>query len=270
MSNLKKTKSFKESLSDISESTKISLQNFSDSTKPFLNNFSDSTKTSLQHLSNSTKNSLQNLSTTTKPYLNNLSDSTKSSFQNLSTTTKPYLNNISTTTKNSISNISEYSKQQLKSRNFEDTILSPKNFQKNSKNLVDSDDEETEKFVKGENIFKKTGCNHFYPNNLNPIQKSKELKVCVCTWNAGSSFSASIGPWIFSHEDCDIYAIGLQEVDMTVKTIIKNESECLNKWDEHFDFHSKKYSKLISQQLVGLYHVLYIKKEHLSSISKGF
>jgi hypothetical protein len=98
----------------------------------------------------------------------------------------------------------------------------------------------------------------------------KELKVCVCTWNVGSSFSASIGPWIFSHEDCDIYAIGLQEVDMTVKTIIKNESGCLNKWDEHFDFHSKKYSKLISQQLVGLYNVLYIKKEHLSAISKGF
>ena len=95
------------------------------------------------------------------------------------------------------------------------------------------------------------------------------LIISICTWNVGESYSQTVGKWIFSFENSDIYAIGFQEVDMTLPTIVTNKSEYKLIWDEHFDFYidKEKYTKIISHQLVGMYSIICIKNEHLPYIS---
>eukprot|EP01080_Neovahlkampfia_damariscottae_P012571 gene12571-6391_t len=255
---LKKSRSFdasaskelREQISNLSLTTKNSFDNFKRSTKPVLS---------------STKNSLSNFSDSTKTSFSNFSDSTKLTLSN----TKTSLTQFSGATKNSISNYSK--KNLISAKNVEDLVLvsNLKNTISKSmkKKSEDSDDEE----MSPETILRKVGCEVFYPEKFIKPKQVKEIQVCICTWNVGESYSASIGQWVFKdHPDFDIYSIGLQEVDMSVKTIIKNDSSNKTKWDQHFDYQidSKKYTKLISQQLVGLYHVIYIKKEHLQQISK--
>jgi hypothetical protein len=67
-----------------------------------------------------------------------------------------------------------------------------------------------------ENIFdkikkKKTRKRNLF-NQLSPYPetpKVENLKVSLCTWNVAEENSKSIGEWIFSHGDSDIYVIGL-------------------------------------------------------------
>jgi hypothetical protein len=104
------------------------------------------------------------------------------------------------------------------------------------------------------------------------IKKEVELKVVVCTFNVAESISDTVGTWIISHP-ADIYAIGLQEVDMSASTLVKNTSDALKLWDDHFETcfeneHFKNYKKVSSQQFVGMYHAIYIHKDHYEHLSE--
>eukprot|EP01080_Neovahlkampfia_damariscottae_P009010 gene9010-1109_t len=101
---------------------------------------------------------------------------------------------------------------------------------------------------------------------------NKELSVVICTFNVAEGTSESIGPWVASH-DADIYAIGLQEVDMSAKAFIS--STTIKNWDDHFtkSFESqyfKGYKKVASEQFVGMYHAIYIHKEHYKNLSNVY
>jgi hypothetical protein len=112
------------------------------------------------------------------------------------------------------------------------------------------------------------------PNFFNQVvDKDVELKVVVCTFNVAESISETIGTWIVSHP-ADIYAIGLQEVDMSATTLVKNTSDSLKVWDDHFESsfdnqHFKKFKKISSQQFVGMYHAIYVHKDHYENLNEG-
>eukprot|EP01080_Neovahlkampfia_damariscottae_P009143 gene9143-1231_t len=131
-----------------------------------------------------------------------------------------------------------------------------------------------------ENIYKKPNSKKLRRKNVvsenSPVPSDDEFElnidnliVSICTWNVGESYSQTVGKWIFSHQDSDIYAVGFQEVDMTLPTIVTNKSDYKLIWDEHFDFYidKEKYTKIISHQLVGLYSIICIKNEHVPFIS---
>jgi hypothetical protein len=180
----------------------------------------------------------------------------------------------------SINNMSNYLKKQyysFQSNDNEIIIQSPK--KKDDSILVVNDEffekEEEKKSKKYEIISKKQGVLKLNTNPFSSLTNEKKkissLKVVTCTWNVGEGYSVSIAPWILSigGVDADIYAIGFQEVDMSLYSIVNNHSKALKSWDEHFSYHFNpgSYKKVISQQLVGMYHVLYIKNEHFNSLS---
>eukprot|EP01080_Neovahlkampfia_damariscottae_P004064 gene4064-7353_t len=100
-----------------------------------------------------------------------------------------------------------------------------------------------------------------------------ELKVIVGTWNVAEEIEAnSLSKWLQKDQiDADIYAIGLQEIDMSAVTLIKSQSEVSAAWDIILASSiGIKYVKISSHQLVGLYHCIYIRKELFPSLSTIF
>eukprot|EP01080_Neovahlkampfia_damariscottae_P003348 gene3348-5895_t len=110
-------------------------------------------------------------------------------------------------------------------------------------------------------------------SNMNSKDIGKNLKVVICTWNVGEGYSVSIAPWILKNSikerEGDIYVIGFQEVDMSLYSIVKSQSKAMKTWDDHFSNHfsPNKFKKIISQQLVGMYHIMYVKNEHFNGLS---
>eukprot|EP01080_Neovahlkampfia_damariscottae_P009009 gene9009-1108_t len=112
------------------------------------------------------------------------------------------------------------------------------------------------------------------PNSIKINSKNNpELKIAICTFNVAEAYSDTIGPWIASHK-ADIYAIGLQEIDMSPKAFVK-KSQAIENWDEHFkksfEFQNfKDYKKVVSEQFVGMYHCIFIHKDHYKFLSNGY
>ena len=113
-------------------------------------------------------------------------------------------------------------------------------------------------------VIRKTGVIDFNPSSLpNSNHKMKELNVVVCTWNCAENFSPDIGNWI-KKQDGDIFIIGFQEIDMSVTSLVKEQSQASLDWDLIFEtvFKEEKYQKVVSNQLVGLYHIIFIKNDY--------
>jgi endonuclease/exonuclease/phosphatase family metal-dependent hydrolase len=113
-------------------------------------------------------------------------------------------------------------------------------------------------------INRKTGVIEFNPSALPSSENHvKELSIVICTWNCAEGISEDIGPWI-KKQDADIFVIGLQEVDMSMAAMVKEQTQAYHDWNEHFEkvFDQEEYQKIVSIQLVGLYHIIFIKKEY--------
>eukprot|EP01080_Neovahlkampfia_damariscottae_P001511 gene1511-12637_t len=122
----------------------------------------------------------------------------------------------------------------------------------------------TSSFVSEKSVVRKVGLIDFNPASLpNSLHKIKELKVVICTWNCAENFSPDIGNWI-QKQDGDLFVIGFQEIDMSVTAMVKEQSQASLDWDLILDtvFTEEKYQKVVSQQLVGLYHIIFVKKEY--------
>jgi len=91
------------------------------------------------------------------------------------------------------------------------------------------------------------------------------IKVLIGSWNvAEKQPKETLDKWLHLEENPDIIAIGLQEIDMSALTVvIKEESNAGAFWDLFIQngIDTKKYQRVFSQQLVGIYHILFIKKE---------
>lgn len=93
----------------------------------------------------------------------------------------------------------------------------------------------------------------------------EKIKVLIGSWNvAEKTPKETITKWLhLDKEEPDIIAIGLQEIDMSALTVvIKEESGAGAFWDLYIQNGiDKRYIRVFSQQLVGIYHILFIKKE---------
>lgn len=101
--------------------------------------------------------------------------------------------------------------------------------------------------------------------------ESKKLNVVIITWNVGQKIpQKSLNELLHLKDvDADIYAIGLQEIDMSATAMLKEETEQGIAWDSLITsvIDSKKYEKISSKQLVGIYNCVFIKKQHLEYVS---
>jgi phosphatidylinositol-bisphosphatase len=102
----------------------------------------------------------------------------------------------------------------------------------------------------------------------------KEFKVVVATWNVNSKApKKSLRAWLqLDKYEADIYAIGLQEIDMTAGALLKEETDqgtaWTNRFDETFGATKSKYCQIKARQLVGIYHAIYIKERYSNHVSE--
>jgi phosphatidylinositol-bisphosphatase len=100
--------------------------------------------------------------------------------------------------------------------------------------------------------------------------ESRTLTFVVGTWNVNSKFpppNTTVASWLrLSEHEADIYAIGLQEIDMTAGALLAEETKISEKWTvlltNTIQQCTNKYYTLVSRQLVGIYLILFIKEEH--------
>ncbi|KAL0489635.1 synaptojanin [Acrasis kona] len=71
---------------------------------------------------------------------------------------------------------------------------------------------------------------------------------------------------IEKHGEADIYAIGLQEIDMSAKAMLKEETEQMWKWEHTlhavFETTENKYKQICMIQLVGICLVIFVRRDH--------
>eukprot|EP01080_Neovahlkampfia_damariscottae_P008988 gene8988-1087_t len=128
-----------------------------------------------------------------------------------------------------------------------------------------------------EQLFHKTGKIKIQEEEISMLldpfaEEQKKLKIVACTFNVAEGISETVGDWIASNP-ADIYTIGLQEIDMSAKTIVSAKSDACKNWDKIFQNTFEKngeFKKIISEQLVGMYHCLYIHKSHYQKIENAY
>jgi hypothetical protein len=84
------------------------------------------------------------------------------------------------------------------------------------------------------------------------ISEIKELKLSIGTYNVAENIpKKSLSKWLNFDEDIDIFVIGLQEIEMTAKSIINQETKVSADWNNEFDKlfqnHSEKYEKVFNK-----------------------
>jgi hypothetical protein len=107
----------------------------------------------------------------------------------------------------------------------------------------------------------------------NDYTDKQTLKVVIGTWNVGEEVEVnSLSNWLHIGEfEADIYAVSLQEIDMSPVTLFKEQSEVSAAWDIILATAiGNKYEKISSHQLVGLYHCMYIKKEYFPHLQNVY
>jgi inositol polyphosphate 5-phosphatase INPP5B/F len=91
--------------------------------------------------------------------------------------------------------------------------------------------------------------------------------VVIGTWNVNQKIpKKNLNDWLQMNQyEADIYACGLQEIDMSASSLLKEETEAGDAWDSIFEntFDATKYERINSKQLVGLYNCVYVKKSLL-------
>lgn len=106
------------------------------------------------------------------------------------------------------------------------------------------------------------------------IQKMN-YKIYCATWNVNQRVPLAdldLHELLTTTPDApDIYAIGLQEVDMTPNTILKSESTPDVQWIEKFlkaAHPASEYEELITVRLVGMMLTIIVKRSIRNSITK--
>jgi hypothetical protein len=70
--------------------------------------------------------------------------------------------------------------------------------------------------------------------------------------------------------EADVYAIGLQEIDMSARAMLKEETEQMWKWEHTlhtvFETTQNKYKQICMIQLVGICLVVFVRREHFRGI----
>eukprot|EP01060_Flectonema_neradi_P008138 TRINITY_DN15806_c0_g1_i1.p1 TRINITY_DN15806_c0_g1~~TRINITY_DN15806_c0_g1_i1.p1 ORF type:complete len:410 (+),score=50.81 TRINITY_DN15806_c0_g1_i1:47-1276(+) len=110
----------------------------------------------------------------------------------------------------------------------------------------------------------------------------KQLMIRVCTWNVGESSPVACSPdmlddWIFgrnkrqANTEPDIIAIGLQEVDMSVKALwlacCGVSTAAGLRWSSALDDHLHNYDLLASNQLMGMELLIFSRKQITSQVT---
>eukprot|EP00761_Pharyngomonas_kirbyi_P006150 gb/GECH01006156.1/.p1 GENE.gb/GECH01006156.1/~~gb/GECH01006156.1/.p1 ORF type:complete len:1033 (+),score=299.96 gb/GECH01006156.1/:1-3099(+) len=90
-------------------------------------------------------------------------------------------------------------------------------------------------------------------------------KVFVGTWNVNSKKPQEpLEEWLHVDEPADIYAFGLQEVDMTAGALLREETETGSHWVSGFGSALAKagdYELLTSKQLVGILQCVFVRSD---------
>jgi len=104
------------------------------------------------------------------------------------------------------------------------------------------------------------------------------ISIVICTWNVNNKFpSTDTSLRSLLHLDdfeADIYAIGMQEIDMTAGALLKEETETGSEWQQlltkTFDEEPKqnKYKLVTARQLVGIYHCIFIKETFANDVKE--
>jgi hypothetical protein len=110
---------------------------------------------------------------------------------------------------------------------------------------------------------------------INEYTTTTKLKIIVGTFNVNSKIpKESLSEWLnFDKVNGDLYVIGLQELEMTAKSVIQEETKKSNDWNNEFEklFQNIKgnfkYQNLFQKQLVGLYLTVFIKTIYYENIT---
>ncbi|KAJ3386497.1 hypothetical protein HDU84_001513 [Entophlyctis sp. JEL0112] len=98
-----------------------------------------------------------------------------------------------------------------------------------------------------------------------------DLSIFTGTWNVnGQDPTQSIKPWLQS--DCDIYALGFQELDLSAEIYLISDNTKQTRWCEMIEDvlapSPGEYQKVAVRQLIGLLIVVYAKKSIAEEISE--
>ncbi|KAL0481230.1 inositol polyphosphate 5-phosphatase [Acrasis kona] len=111
-------------------------------------------------------------------------------------------------------------------------------------------------------------------NKEDQFTEKRPLTFVIGTWNVNSKIpNHLVSSWLRINEDeaADVYAVGLQEIDMTAGALLTQETKISDQWtkiitDTVNSCTSHKYVCLLSKQLVGIYLIVFIKEEHLEHV----
>ncbi|CAB4412155.1 unnamed protein product [Rhizophagus irregularis] len=96
----------------------------------------------------------------------------------------------------------------------------------------------------------------------------KTIHVFAGTFNvSGQDATESLSPWLHCDYDIDVYAIGFQELSLTMESYIGSDIERELKWTDAImqalgENKAKNYWKIMSKKLVGILLIVLVKKEH--------
>ncbi|EMR08552.1 hypothetical protein PNEG_03033 [Pneumocystis murina B123] len=108
--------------------------------------------------------------------------------------------------------------------------------------------------------------------------ESRDLRIKICTWNVnGKGPIEDLSEWLL-YKVCDqcveLYAIGLQEVDLSTEAYLRNDNTKENLWDKAIiSVLGDHYEKIVSKQLVGILLFIYAHKiisPSLTSVMTSF
>ncbi|EFA09929.2 inositol polyphosphate 5-phosphatase OCRL [Tribolium castaneum] len=97
--------------------------------------------------------------------------------------------------------------------------------------------------------------------------QQQEFSIFVGTWNVnGQPPSVSLRPWLsFDEEPPDLYAIGLQEIDLSKEAFLFNDTPREAEWVKYVmdGVHSKaKYKSVAVTRLVGMQLIVLVNSKH--------
>ncbi|CAI2163166.1 13480_t:CDS:10 [Funneliformis geosporum] len=99
------------------------------------------------------------------------------------------------------------------------------------------------------------------------ILELKTVRVFSGTFNvSGQDVTESLSPWLQCDYDIDIYAIGFQELDLSVEAYLvydgTRESNWTNAVLQALGDKAADYRKIMSKQLIGMLLIVLMKSEH--------
>ncbi|RIA92638.1 Endonuclease/exonuclease/phosphatase [Glomus cerebriforme] len=109
--------------------------------------------------------------------------------------------------------------------------------------------------------------------DIQDILELKSINVFAGTFNvSGQDTTESLSPWLQCDYDIDVYAIGFQELDLSVEAFIVYDNARELKWTDAvlqaLGDKAGNYWKIMSKQLVGILLIVLVKKVHAPYIKE--